>query len=44
LIIITRDIDFVLPAAAAVPYPPVEIINEDGEEDSEVASKPAEAQ
>jgi len=42
-IIITRDVDFVPPAPAAALYPPVEIINEDEEEDSEVASKPSKA-
>jgi hypothetical protein len=42
-IIITRDVDFVPPAPAPALYPPVEIINEDEEEDSEVASKPSKA-
>jgi hypothetical protein len=42
-IIITRDVDFVPPAPAAVRYPPVEIIKEDEEEDSEVALKPSKA-
>jgi hypothetical protein len=40
-IIITRDVDFVTPAPAAELYPPVEVIKEDEEEDSEVASKPS---
>jgi hypothetical protein len=38
-IIITWDVDFVPPAL----YPPVEIINQDEEEDSEDASKPSKA-
>ena len=38
-IIITRDVDFVPPAL----YPPVEVIKEDEEEDSGVASKPSKA-
>jgi len=42
-IIITRDVDFVPPVPAAALYPPVDIINEDEEEDSEVASKPSKA-
>jgi hypothetical protein len=42
-IIITRDVDFVPPAPVAALYPPVEIINEDEEEDSGVASKPSKA-
>ena len=42
-IIITSDVYFVPSAPAAALYPPVEIINEDEEEDSEVASKPSKA-
>ena len=43
MIIITRDVDFVPPAPAAALYPPVEVIKEDEEEDSGVASKPSKA-
>jgi len=43
LIINTRDVDFVPPAPVASLYPPVEVIKEDEEEDSEVASKPSNA-
>ena len=42
-IIITRDVEFVPPAPAAVLYPPVAVIKEDEEEDSGVASKPSKA-
>jgi len=42
-IIITRDVDFVPPASASVLHPPVKVIEEDAEEDSDVASKPLEA-
>jgi len=42
-IIIPRDVDFVPAAPAPARYPPVEIINEDEEEDSEVSSKPSKA-
>jgi len=42
-IIITRDVDSVPQAPAAALYPPVAIIKEDDEEDSEVASKPSKA-
>jgi hypothetical protein len=43
LIIITRDVDLVPPAPASVVHPPVEVIEKDEEEDSEVASKPSKA-
>jgi hypothetical protein len=42
-IIIIRDVDFLLPAPAAALYPPVEVIKEDKEEDSEIDSKPSKA-
>jgi len=41
--IITRNDAFVPPALVAALYPPVEIIKEDEEEDSGVASKPSKA-
>jgi len=42
-IIITRDVDFVPSAPAAVLYPSVDIIKEDQEEYSGVALKPSKA-
>jgi hypothetical protein len=42
-IINTRDIDFVPPAPVVALHPPVEIINEDEEEDFRVALKPSKA-
>jgi hypothetical protein len=41
LIINARDVNFVPPAPAAALYPSLEAIKQDGEEDSEVASKPS---
>jgi hypothetical protein len=42
-IIITSDVDFVPPAPVAALYQPVEVIKDDEEEDSGVASKPSKA-